>query len=132
MTNISALMEDPTQVPAAHRVAMLTRNDRLFHIILAQQFDAELIERLCRLAEMIRNVADAKQGSQYLCTLLSHKRAMLYFIQPSTRTFTSFSLAAIRTHRNTGFGVRLGTTETTNPRASASPERLKLTLMINP
>ena len=93
MTNISALMEDPTQVPAAHRVAMLTRNDRLFHIILAQQFDAEMIERLCRLAEMIRNIADAKQGSQYLCTLLSHKRAMLYFIQPSTRTFLSFTAA---------------------------------------
>jgi len=31
-----------------------------------------------------------KKGSDYASSLLSHKRAMLYFVQPSTRTFLSF------------------------------------------
>ncbi len=85
--------EDPTALPTAHRVALLSRNDRLFHVILAQQLDRELIEELCRLAEMIRAVAEARPGAQFLRTLLGHKRAMLYFIQPSTRTFLSFTAA---------------------------------------
>ncbi len=85
--------EDPAQMPTAHRVALLSRDDRLFHVILAQQFDRELIGDLCRLAEMIRSVAEVRSGAQFLRTLLSHKRAMLYFIQPSTRTFLSFTAA---------------------------------------
>ncbi|MCP4246714.1 MAG: aspartate carbamoyltransferase [bacterium] len=85
--------EAPAELPTAHRVALLSRDDRLYHLILAQQIDRELIEQLCRLAEMIRAVAEARQGAQFLRTLLGHKRAMLYFIQPSTRTFLSFAAA---------------------------------------
>jgi aspartate carbamoyltransferase catalytic subunit len=80
-------------VSTAQRVSKLNRNDRLFHVILAQQFDREMIDSLCRQADMIRNIAKSKQGVQFLRTLLSHKRAMLYFIQPSTRTFLSFAAA---------------------------------------
>ena len=93
MSTTQALQSDPLEMPTAHRVTMLNRNDRLFHIVLAQQFDREVIEALCRLAEMTRNIAESKQGTQFLRTLLSHKRAMLYFIQPSTRTFLSFAAA---------------------------------------
>ncbi|HUU84995.1 MAG TPA: aspartate carbamoyltransferase, partial [Phycisphaerae bacterium] len=74
-------------------VVLLSRDDRLFHVILAQQFDRELIADLCRLAEMLRGIAEARPGAQFLRTLLGHKRAMLYFIQPSTRTFLSFAAA---------------------------------------
>merc|ERR1712023_197835 len=42
---------------------------------------------------MIRELAKSKQGSDQLRSLLSHKRAMLYFTQPSTRTFLSFMAA---------------------------------------
>jgi aspartate carbamoyltransferase catalytic subunit len=42
---------------------------------------------------MIRSIAEVRQGAQFLRTLLGHKRAMLYFIQPSTRTFLSFTAA---------------------------------------
>ncbi|MCP4590302.1 MAG: aspartate carbamoyltransferase [bacterium] len=80
-------------MPTAHRVALLARDDRPFHVILAQQFDRELIHTLCRLAERVRVIAETRQGANFLRTLLSHKRAMLYFIQPSTRTFLSFSAA---------------------------------------
>ncbi len=31
-----------------------------------------------------------QMGARKLSSLLSHKRAMLYFVQPSTRTFISF------------------------------------------
>ncbi len=85
--------EDPTNLPTKRRVRLLNRDDRLFHVILAQQFDRELIDHLCRIAEMTRIIADARAGARFLNTLLSHKRAMLYFIQPSTRTFLSFSAA---------------------------------------
>ena len=76
-----------------HRVAALNRNDKPFHAVLAQQFDRTTIEQLCRLADMIRTLGGARQGTQFLRTLLSHRRAMLYFIQPSTRTFLSFAAA---------------------------------------
>jgi len=85
--------EDPSQMPTEHRVALLSRSDRPFHVILAQQFDRELIQTLCRLAERVRAIAETRQGANFLRTLLSHKRAMLYFTQPSTRTFLSFAAA---------------------------------------
>ena len=84
---------EPTDTEKAHRRAALQRDDRVFHVVFAQQFDREVIEELCRLAEMIRKIASFRQGNQYLQTLLNDRRAMLYFIQPSTRTVLSFSAA---------------------------------------
>jgi len=83
----------PSSLPTQRRVASLARDGRLFHVILAQQFDRELIGTLCRLADMIRAVADTRHGSDFLRRQLCHKRAMLYFTQPSTRTFLSFAAA---------------------------------------
>lgn len=77
----------------AHRVAVLNRHDRPFHVVLAQQFDRSTVDQLCQLSDMIRTIGNTRQGSQFLRTLLSHRRAMLYFIQPSTRTFLSFTAA---------------------------------------
>ena len=42
---------------------------------------------------MIRLLAKTKVGQSKLRHLLPHKRAMLYFVQPSTRTFLSFQNA---------------------------------------
>ena len=64
--------------------------DRLFDIIYAQQFDREFLDYLCSLADNIRLLARTKIGQNKLRHLLPHKRAMLYFVQPSTRTFLSF------------------------------------------
>ncbi len=63
--------------------------DTPFHTLFAQQFDRELLERLARLANRIRFMAKSKEGAMYLKSLLCHKRAMLYFSQPSSRTFLS-------------------------------------------
>lgn len=88
-----AAPESAKTTDTAHRVAALNRNDRPFHMVLAQQLDRQVIEQLCGLADMIRSIGSSRQGTQFLRTMLSHRRAMLYFIQPSTRTFLSFTAA---------------------------------------
>ncbi len=69
------------------------RNDRLFHVLIAQQFDRKLLEELGVMATRIRQIAKSKAGMDFLQRQLSHKTAMLYFSQPSTRTFLSFHCA---------------------------------------
>ncbi|MEX0701257.1 MAG: hypothetical protein WD069_04105 [Planctomycetales bacterium] len=71
----------------------LEQNDRLKHVIFSAQFDRELLEYLESVADMVRLLAKSKDGSEFLASLLHHKRAMLYFTQPSTRTFLSFMAA---------------------------------------
>ena len=66
---------------------------RLKHLILAAQLTPELLEKLRRMSDMIRRLARTREGNRRLKELLSHKRAMLYFTQPSTRTFLSFMAA---------------------------------------
>ena len=60
-----------------------------YHTLFAQQFDRGLLERLCNLANRIRFINKSKEGALYLKNVLAHKRAMLYFSQPSSRTFLS-------------------------------------------
>jgi aspartate carbamoyltransferase catalytic subunit len=69
------------------------KNGRPYHTLIAQQFDRPTLERLCDLATMIRKIGKTKGGLHFLKSLLSEKRAMLYFAQPSTRTFLSFYAA---------------------------------------
>ena len=60
-----------------------------YHTLFAQQFDRGVLERLCALANRIRFISKSKEGALYLKGILAHKRAMLYFSQPSSRTFLS-------------------------------------------
>ena len=60
-----------------------------YHTLFAQQFDRATLERLCALANRIRFINKSKEGALYLKGVLAHKRAMLYFSQPSSRTFLS-------------------------------------------
>ncbi|MBQ7234761.1 MAG: aspartate carbamoyltransferase [Kiritimatiellae bacterium] len=60
-----------------------------YHTLFAQQFDRSCLERLCALANRIRFINKSKEGALYLKNVLAHKRAMLYFSQPSSRTFLS-------------------------------------------
>jgi len=72
------------------KLDFFTKKDRMFDVIFAQQFDRAFLDAICRLATQIRLMAKTKMGANKLKSLLSHKRAMLYFVQPSTRTFISF------------------------------------------
>ncbi len=71
----------------------LSDPDREIHVLIPQQFSRERLEALGTLATQIRFVAKAKDGAFFLQSLLRHKRVMLYFTQPSTRTFLSFASA---------------------------------------
>ncbi|MFW6414530.1 MAG: aspartate carbamoyltransferase [Verrucomicrobiota bacterium] len=64
-----------------------------YHTLLAQQFDRKMLDELGTLATKIRRIAKSKSGMTFLQRLLPHKRAMLYFTQPSSRTFLSFYAA---------------------------------------
>lgn len=77
-------------IEVSNKLEFFAKNGRLFDIIFAQQFDREFLDFICRLANQIRLLAKTKSGATKLSQLLSHKRAMLYFVQPSTRTFISF------------------------------------------
>jgi aspartate carbamoyltransferase catalytic subunit len=63
---------------------------KLYHCLNVQQFDRSFVEENCALADKVRDIAKSKTGAEYLASLLNHKQAMLYFVQPSTRTFLSF------------------------------------------
>lgn len=62
----------------------------LFHVLKSQQFDRPLLDELYAITTKVRRLAKTKEGLDYLRNVLSHKRGMLYFVQPSTRTFLSF------------------------------------------
>ncbi|MBN1672460.1 MAG: aspartate carbamoyltransferase [Kiritimatiellae bacterium] len=75
------------------RAPYFNDNGRVFHALLAQQFDRPALDRLCDLATNIRKIAKSKEGMQFLQSLLNHKRVMFYFTQPSSRTYLSFCAA---------------------------------------
>jgi aspartate carbamoyltransferase catalytic subunit len=63
------------------------------HVLSASQFDRPFLDRMYLLTNKIRQFNKSKEGLMYLQSLLAHKRAILYFTQPSTRTFLSFQSA---------------------------------------
>lgn len=64
-----------------------------YHTLFAQQFGYEQLESLAQLANEIRTLSKTREGTEFLRKQASHKRAMLYFSQPSSRTFLSFASA---------------------------------------
>ncbi|HEY5700964.1 MAG TPA: aspartate carbamoyltransferase [Gammaproteobacteria bacterium] len=65
----------------------------IFHVLDPRQFSRTLLDDLCRLTTRVRTMAKSREGARKLQTLLANRRAMLYFTQPSTRTFLSFNNA---------------------------------------
>ncbi|MFT5497933.1 MAG: aspartate carbamoyltransferase catalytic subunit, partial [Kiritimatiellia bacterium] len=79
--------------PINLKISDFSYNERMRHVILSAQYDLKTLNRLIRTADRIRALAKSKEGSLFLNSLLSHKKALLYFTQPSTRTFLSFAAA---------------------------------------
>jgi aspartate carbamoyltransferase catalytic subunit len=78
-------------LPLDTKVELLAQRDGTpFHTLFAQQFNRGILDELGTLATEIRTIAKSRAGMQFLQSLLGHKRAMLYFSQPSSRTFLSF------------------------------------------
>ena len=65
----------------------------LFHVIDTHAFDRPLLDELCALTTRVRGLAKTAEGALALQELGAQARAMLYFPQPSTRTFLSFYAA---------------------------------------
>lgn len=65
----------------------------LFHVIDPRVFDRGQLDDLCDLTTRVRLLAKHPDGARFLLGLLPDRRAMLYFVQPSTRTFLSFNNA---------------------------------------
>ncbi len=79
------------ELPPIEKVPYLSQPGCVpYHTLFARQFDRTLLERLELLANSIRMIAKTRSGTEFLRQLISHKRAMLYFSQPSSRTFLSF------------------------------------------
>ena len=72
---------------------MMLERPKLMHVLNSAQFDRKFLDYTCQLTDMIRKLDKSKEGLLYLQNLLPHKRGMLYFTQPSTRTFLSFHSA---------------------------------------
>jgi aspartate carbamoyltransferase catalytic subunit len=86
--------EEFLRASPADKSRWFRENGRLFHVLFAQQFERADLDALGDLATRIRFIAKHEAGMRFLQTLLADKRAMLYFTQPSTRTFLSFCAAA--------------------------------------
>ena len=65
----------------------------MFHVVNTEVFSRPLLDELCHLTTVVRTIAKDPKGARFLKDLLPTKRAMLYFTQPSTRTFLSMNNA---------------------------------------
>lgn len=77
----------------AEKGRYLSQDGVEYHVLLAQQFNRKRLEELGLLATHIRRIAKTEEGMTFLRSLLANQRAMLYFSQPSSRTFLSFCAA---------------------------------------
>jgi aspartate carbamoyltransferase len=79
--------------PVMMKLPEFQRNERLRHVIFSQQFNRNILDRICQITTKLREIGDTRDGLDFLASLLRTKRAMLYFTQASTRTFLSFKTA---------------------------------------
>lgn len=63
------------------------------HVLHSNQFDRGSLQELIGLSDQIRTLGKDKKAADFLRSLLGDRRVMLYFVQPSTRTFLSFQSA---------------------------------------
>jgi aspartate carbamoyltransferase catalytic subunit len=94
---VSALDQVPwaefQNLPLEKKAPFLMPEGRPYHVLIAQQFGRRHLDALGTLATQIRFLAKQKEGMAFLHDLMAYKRAMLYFSQPSSRTFLSFCAA---------------------------------------
>jgi aspartate carbamoyltransferase catalytic subunit len=72
----------------------LTSRGRLVHLVHTRQLSRPLLDDIFELADEARRLNTSRPGAIYLKECLVGRLALLYFVQPSTRTFLSFQAAA--------------------------------------
>ncbi len=93
MTILDEQYAEFERLPNEERVKCFEKEGRLYDMIISQQLNRQILDDLYRITNQIRSLSKSKTGSQFVQSLLCHKRAMLYFAQPSSRTFLSFENA---------------------------------------
>ena len=81
------------ELPTEEKIEFFSKNGRLFDMIISQQLNREIIDNIYEITNRIRHISKTRAGSFFLQNILFHKRVMLYFAQPSSRTFLSFENA---------------------------------------
>ena len=76
------------------QLRLMQSGNRLQHLIYTQQLSPPLLDNIFDTAEKARNLNSSRIGAMFLKECLPNRRALLYFVQPSTRTFLSFHAAA--------------------------------------
>ena len=76
----------------------LSESEKLPHIkdyalLYSQQFSRADLDEYCELADKCRAIFRDPRGAKFLAELLPHRVALNFFVQPSSRTFLSFSAA---------------------------------------
>ncbi|MDD5656077.1 MAG: aspartate carbamoyltransferase [Elusimicrobia bacterium] len=90
MTDIGRNWNEFHKTDIAEKLAFFSREGRLYDCLFSQQFDRGMLDHIFSVADRLRAATKTKAGADKVASLLSEKRAMLYFVQPSTRTFLSF------------------------------------------
>jgi len=62
-------------------------------MIISQQLNRKILDDIYEITNKLRDLSKNKGGSVFIQSILCHKRAMLWFTQPSSRTFLSFESA---------------------------------------
>lgn len=63
------------------------------HVLSVDQFDRKFLDAICLRTQEIRELCDKPDGKRLLKEQFADRSAMLYFTQPSSRTYTSFKRA---------------------------------------
>ncbi len=85
--------EEFQQLPTEEKIERFKYNGRLFDMIISQQLNRDILEKIYEMTNHLRFIYKEKAGALFIQSILAHKRAMLYFTQPSSRTFLSFESA---------------------------------------
>ena len=93
MTFLDKQFEQFHTLPSEEKSERFKMGGHLFDMIFSQQLSREIIDHIYKVTNALRFIHKSKEGADYLQTVLSNKRAMLYFVQPSSRTFLSFQNA---------------------------------------
>jgi aspartate carbamoyltransferase catalytic subunit len=93
MTILDEQYAEFERLPNEERIECFEKDGRLYDMIISQQLNRQILDDLYRITNQIRSLSKSKTGSHFVQSLLCHKRAMLYFAQPSSRTFLSFENA---------------------------------------
>ncbi len=86
---IDISLNDFLKLPEADKLPYIKE----YALLYAQQFSRADLDDYCILADKSRSLFKSPDGARLLGNLLSNRIALNFFVQPSSRTFLSFSAA---------------------------------------